>query len=98
MGEGSGRLRDRMLRDAIVEVLCQAFDPAGDGREMSLVDMGLVGDVAVAGDWARVELVLTQAWPLPAGDLVAEVQRRLQSLPEVVRSEVEVTEREGESR
>ena len=95
MGEGSGRLRDRMVRDAIVEVLGDAFDPAGDGHGISLVDMGLVGDVAGDGDWARVELVLTPGWRLSAADLVTEVQRRLRSLPEVARSEVEITE-EGE--
>jgi metal-sulfur cluster biosynthetic enzyme len=86
-----------MLRDAIIEVLRHAFDPAGGGTEISLVDMGLVRDVAVDGDWARVELVLTPGWRLPTADLVTEVQRRLRSMPELARSEVEVTEREGES-
>lgn len=80
-----------MLRDAIVEVLRGAFDAAGDGTAISLVEMVLVRDVAVDGDWARVELVVTSGWQPFASDLASEVQRRLLSLPEVARSEVAVS-------
>ena len=60
MEDGATHLRDRMLRDAIVEVLRGPFDPAGQGADISLVDAGLVGHVAVDEDRVRVEL------PLPA--------------------------------
>jgi hypothetical protein len=41
MEDGAPHLRDRMLRDAIVEVLRGPFDPAGQGADISLVDAGL---------------------------------------------------------
>lgn len=87
MGEGTSRLRDRMVRDAIVEILSGL---AGLG------DAGRVPDVQVDGDWVRVELRLAGRWPSMA-PTVAEVERRLRSLPEVARSQVVVVIEQGVS-
>jgi metal-sulfur cluster biosynthetic enzyme len=90
MEEGQTQLRDRMLRDAIVEVLGGAFDPRGVGQALSLIDAGLVGRILVDGDRVRIELPLPPEWSPFAGSLVTEVQQRVQALPEVAVTEVAV--------
>ncbi len=77
-----------MLRDAIIEVLRDGFDPAGDGNRISLVDAGLIGDVAVHGESVQVEVLVATTWSPLADALVTEVERRVQSLPEVARTYV----------
>jgi metal-sulfur cluster biosynthetic enzyme len=90
MDVGQAQLRDRMLRDAIVEVLRSTFDTSGDGEVVSLVDAGLVGQVTVTGDRVRVDLALPTRWSPYADSLAAEVRRRIQALPEVTLTEVSV--------
>ena len=90
MDGGQAQLRDRMLRDAIVEVLRGPFDPAGQGAEISLVDAGLIGHVAVDEDRVRSSSPPGE-WSPFVGPLVAEVQRRVQALPEVTVTEIIVT-------
>ena len=90
MEDSGTQLRDRMLRDAIVEVLRGAFDPSGEGQTVSLIDAGLIGHVIVEGDRVRVELPLSSEWSPFAGSLVTEVRRRVQELPEVAVTEVAV--------
>jgi metal-sulfur cluster biosynthetic enzyme len=90
MEDGRMELRDRMLRAAIIEVLRAGFDPSGEGTPLSLVDAGLVRDVTVHGGSVRIELV-GAAISSPFTDaLVSEVERRVQSLPEVARTDVAV--------
>jgi metal-sulfur cluster biosynthetic enzyme len=90
MEDGRTQLRDRMLRDAIVEVLRGSFDARRAGDAISLVDAGLIGDVIVVGDRVRVELPLPSEWSPFAGSLVTEIQRRVQALPEVTVTEIAV--------
>ncbi len=82
MGESTAKLREHMLREAIVEVLRGLPDPSREGA--SVVETGLLRHVAIDGEWARVELEATPS----AAHLVHEVQRRVESLPEVVGAEV----------
>jgi hypothetical protein len=84
------QLRDRMLRDAIVEVLRGNFDASGHGDAISLVDAGFIGQITVAGDRVRVDLALPEKWSPFAGSLASEVRRRIQVLPEVALTEVSV--------
>ncbi|MCA1843197.1 MAG: polyhydroxyalkanoic acid system family protein [Actinobacteria bacterium] len=88
MDAGQPQLRDRMLRDAMVEVLRGSFDVCGNGDAISLVDAGLLGQVTVAGDRVRVELALPARWSPFAGSLASEIRRRVQDLPEVTLTEV----------
>ena len=90
MDEGRRRLRNRMLRHAIVEVLRGVSAPSHQADGSSLVEMGLVRAVTVDGNSVRIELVLSPGWRPFATDLAAEVRRRVDALPEVTRSEVEV--------
>jgi metal-sulfur cluster biosynthetic enzyme len=88
MNDGRTELRDRMLRDAIIEVLRDGFDPSGEGNPISLVDAGLIRDVAVHGQSVRVELLVATTWSPVVDALVTEVERRVQTLPEVARTDV----------
>jgi metal-sulfur cluster biosynthetic enzyme len=90
MDGGQTRLRDRMLRDAIVEVLRGTFGCCRDAEAIFLVDAGLIGHVTVEGDRVRVELALPPKWTPFAGALATEVHRRVQALPEVTRTEITV--------
>jgi metal-sulfur cluster biosynthetic enzyme len=90
MDGGRTQLRDRMLRDAIVEVLRSTFDAYGDGEAISLVDAGLIGRVTVEGDRVRVELALSPEWFPFAGSLATEAERRVQALPEVTLTQITV--------
>jgi metal-sulfur cluster biosynthetic enzyme len=92
-GRAQIELRDRMLRDAIVDVLRSAFEAPGDGQPVSIVDAGLIGHLAVEGGRVRVELPLSSEWSPFAGPLVSEIQRRVQALPEVAATEIAVTSR-----
>ncbi len=91
MDGGHTQLRDRMLRDAVVEVLRGTFDACGDGEAISLVDAELIGHVTVEGDRVRVELALPPEWSPFVGSLTTEVRRRVQALPEVTITEIVVT-------
>jgi steroid delta-isomerase-like uncharacterized protein len=75
MGPGTTRLRERMVRDAIVDAL----------RGLH------VGEVAVSGDRAVVRLVLTAGWRSVPADLVTEAARRLESLAELDHFELAVS-------
>jgi metal-sulfur cluster biosynthetic enzyme len=79
-----------MLRDAIVEVLRGTFDASGQGDAISLVDAGLIGQVAVADDRVRIDLTLSPKWSPFVRSLVSEVERRIQALPEVRVTEIAV--------
>lgn len=93
MDAGQTRLADRMLRDAIVEVLRDTFDASGQGDAISLVDAGLIGQVAVADDRVRIDLTLSPKWSPLVRSLVSEVERRVQALPEVRLTEIAVVSR-----
>lgn len=92
MDGGRMQLRNRMLRDAIVEELRGSFDASGDGEVVSPVDAGLIGDVTVEGDRVGVELALPPKWSPFAGSLATEVQRRVLALPEVTLIEITVSD------
>lgn len=70
--------------------LSDVFDPCCREKGISVVDMGLVHTVSVAGRHARVELLLTSGWCPFATRVLTEVRDRIEALPEVDTAEVEV--------
>ncbi|MDP8978201.1 MAG: metal-sulfur cluster assembly factor [Actinomycetota bacterium] len=78
------------VADAIVDALRDVYDPCCREKAISVVDMGLVRAVAVDGDDARVELVLTTGWCPFVVDLLTSIKRRVEELPEVGDASVEV--------
>jgi metal-sulfur cluster biosynthetic enzyme len=77
-------------RTAIMEALRSVYDPCCQEKGISVVDMGLVRSVALDGDQARVELLLTTGWCPFAANLVGMISERVTSLPEVAGASVEI--------
>jgi metal-sulfur cluster biosynthetic enzyme len=75
----------------IVDALRTVYDPCCRDKGISVVDMGLVRDVAVDGDRASVELILTTGWCPFAANLLTAISERIQALPEVSAASVQVT-------
>jgi metal-sulfur cluster biosynthetic enzyme len=75
----------------IMDALRTVYDPCCRDKGVSVVDMGLVDHVAVDGDRASVQLVLTTGWCPFAVDLLGAITERIRSLPEVAAASVEVT-------
>ena len=76
--------------DAIVAALRSVYDPCCQDKGISVVDMGLVRSVAVDGDRARVELLLTTGWCPFAANLLSMVEQRVAALPGLAGATVEI--------
>jgi metal-sulfur cluster biosynthetic enzyme len=77
-------------RTAVMEALHTVYDPCCQEKGLSVVDMGLVRSVAVDGDQARVELLLTTGWCPFAANLIGMISERIQALPGLTAADVEV--------
>lgn len=75
---------------AVRRALEGVVDPCCREREISVVDMGLVKEIAVDGDRATVDLMLTSGWCPFQTDLVATVTDAIEALPEVATAEVRI--------
>jgi metal-sulfur cluster biosynthetic enzyme len=78
------------IQTAIMDALRSVHDPCCQEKGISVVDMGLVRSVAMDGDRARVELLLTTGWCPFAANLIGMISDRVESLPEVAGSDVEI--------
>jgi metal-sulfur cluster biosynthetic enzyme len=77
-------------RTDVLEALRTVYDPCCQEKGLSVVDMGLVRSVAVDGDQARVELLLTTGWCPFAANLVGMIAERIGGLPGLAGADVEV--------
>jgi metal-sulfur cluster biosynthetic enzyme len=77
-------------RTAVMEALRTVYDPCCQEKGLSVVDMGLVRSIAVDGDQARVELLLTTGWCPFAANLIGMISERIQALPGLSAADVEV--------
>jgi len=75
---------------AVMEALASVYDPCCQEKGLSVVDMGLVRSVAVDGDQARVELLLTTGWCPFAANLVGQISERVAAVAGMAGSEVEI--------
>ena len=75
---------------AVMEALRAVYDPCCQEKGLSVVDMGLVRSVAVDGDHARVELLLTTGWCPFAANLLTMVEQRVAALPGLAGATVEI--------
>jgi metal-sulfur cluster biosynthetic enzyme len=78
------------IRTAIMDALRSVHDPCCQEKGISVVDMGLVRSVAVDGGQARVELLLTTGWCPFAANLIGMISERVNGLPGVDGSSVEI--------
>jgi metal-sulfur cluster biosynthetic enzyme len=54
--------RDAVSATTVLDALRDVYDPCCADRGISIVDMGVVEDVRVAGGHVEVDLVLTTGW------------------------------------
>jgi metal-sulfur cluster biosynthetic enzyme len=77
-------------RETIVEALRDVYDPCCADRGISIVDMGVVEDVRVAGGHIEVDLVLTTGWCPFVASMSSAIPDRLNDLNGVESVDVRV--------
>ena len=77
-------------RVQIADALRDVYDPCCEDRGLSVVDMGLIEDIAVDADQARIDLVLTSGWCPFMVPLVDTIRQRVAALPGIGDAEVRV--------
>jgi metal-sulfur cluster biosynthetic enzyme len=70
-------------RSDIIDALREVYDPCCADRGISIVDMGVVEDVRVAGGRIEVDLVLTSGWCPFVATMSNAIPDRLRALPGV---------------
>lgn len=73
-----------------VEALSEVYDPCCEEKGISVVDMGLLRSVTVAGGRARVELLLTSGWCPFAARVLTDVRDRITAVPGIDDAEVDI--------
>jgi metal-sulfur cluster biosynthetic enzyme len=74
----------------VMDALRGVYDPCCREKGISVVDMGLVRSVAVDGDQARVELLLTTGWCPFAANLIGMISERVAAVPGLAGADVEI--------
>jgi metal-sulfur cluster biosynthetic enzyme len=77
-------------RESIVDALRDVYDPCCADRGISIVDMGIVEDVRVAGAHVDVDLVLTSGWCPFVATMSDLIPNRLRDLDGVESVDVKV--------
>jgi len=77
-------------RAAIIDALRDVYDPCCADRGISIVDMGVVEDVRVAGGHVDVDLVLTTGWCPFVATMSSAIPDRLTQLQGVDSVDVQV--------
>ncbi|HVM14665.1 MAG TPA: metal-sulfur cluster assembly factor [Egibacteraceae bacterium] len=76
--------------EAVVDALRLVADPCCRERGISVVDMGLLHDIAVDGGHARVDILLTSGWCPFQVDLVDSITEAVEALPDVEQATVRI--------
>ena len=76
--------------DTVRDALCEVYDPCCADRGVSIVDMGVVEDVRVAGGHVEVDLVLTTGWCPFVASMSTAIPDRLNGLEGVDSVDVRV--------
>lgn len=94
MGEeevtGGAREQAPPSREAVFEALAACYDPCCRDRQISVVDMGLIEQVVIAGGDVKIEMVLTSGWCPFAARLLDMVHERVGELPGVEHVEADI--------
>jgi FeS assembly SUF system protein len=81
-------IQRKLLEGKVIEALRQVYDPE---LPVNIYDLGLIYEIAVADDNSvKVKMTLTAPACPVAGTLPAEVERRVENVPEVKSAEVEL--------
>src|SRR3954451_18468787 len=73
-----------------VRALSDVYDPCCREKGLSVVDMGLLRSVTLAGGHAHVQLLLTSGWCPFAARVLAEVEEAIAAQPGVDSCRVEI--------
>jgi metal-sulfur cluster biosynthetic enzyme len=79
---------DQISPDTVRDALRDVYDPCCADRGISIVDMGVVEDVRVAGGHVEVDLVLTTGWCPFVASMSTAIPDRLNGLEGVKSVEV----------
>jgi metal-sulfur cluster biosynthetic enzyme len=77
-------------RAALMDALGEVYDPCCADRGISIVDMGVVEDVRLAGSHVAVDLVLTTGWCPFVASMSSTIPERLRQIDGVETVDVEV--------
>jgi metal-sulfur cluster biosynthetic enzyme len=77
-------------RPALIDALREVYDPCCADRGISIVDMGVVEDVRVAGSHVAVDLVLTTGWCPFVASMSSAIPDALRSVDGVETVDVQV--------
>ena len=77
-------------QEAVLEALAECYDPCCRDRRISVVDMGLIEQVAISGGDVKIEMVLTSGWCPFAARLLDMVHERVGELPGVEHVEANI--------
>jgi len=84
----SRSIQRKLLEGKVIEAIRQVYDPE---IPVNLYDLGLIYEIAVADDNSvKVKMTLTAPACPVAGSLPAEVERRIENVPEVKSADVEL--------
>ena len=84
----SRSIQRKLLEGKVIEAIRQVYDPE---IPVNLYDLGLIYEIAVADDDSvKVKMTLTAPACPVAGSLPAEVERRIENIPEVKGADVEL--------
>jgi metal-sulfur cluster biosynthetic enzyme len=81
---------DRPVPQWALDALSDVYDPCCREKGISVVDMGLVRSVEVAGGHARVELLLTSGWCPFAARVLDEVETAVVAQPGIDSADVAI--------
>ncbi len=81
---------DQISPDTVRDALRDVYDPCCADRGISIVDMGVVEDVRVAGGHVEVDLVLTTGWCPFVASMSTAIPDRLNDLEGVESVDVRV--------
>ena len=75
---------------AVIEALCDVYDPCCRDKGISVVDMGLLHRARLEDGVARVELLLTSGWCPFAATVLTDIEDAVRAMPGVTRASVEI--------
>ncbi|MFN3372107.1 MAG: metal-sulfur cluster assembly factor [Chloroflexus sp.] len=77
--------------DDVMAVLQRCYDPCCKERQVSVVDMGLVEQVRIAGTQVDIDIILTTGWCPFALHLLQMMETEVKTLPGVEHVHVNIT-------
>jgi len=83
----SGGIRDEILKEQIIEMICTIYDPE---IPINIYELGLIYDLVVDEGNVWVKMTLTSPACPVAGTLPGEVERQIATVPGVVNVELEL--------